>query len=95
MTFDLAAAAGAFGDELQQLLDAVLAYEESTDPELRQVTVTASRFVFAVELGTAKAKEAKTISLLHQGNKEAYSGRHYRSCETPAELQRSTVDQDR
>ncbi|MBV9141925.1 MAG: DegT/DnrJ/EryC1/StrS aminotransferase family protein [Pseudonocardiales bacterium] len=26
---------------------------------------------------------------------EAYSGRHYRSCETPAELQRSAVDQDR
>ena len=26
---------------------------------------------------------------------EAYSGRRYRSCETPAELQRSAVDQDR
>ncbi|MBV9140169.1 MAG: ISL3 family transposase [Pseudonocardiales bacterium] len=28
-------------------------------------------------------------------NIEAYSGRRYRSCETPAELQRSAVDQDR
>jgi hypothetical protein len=26
---------------------------------------------------------------------EAYSGRRYRSCETPAELQRSAIDQDR
>jgi hypothetical protein len=71
VTFDLAAAAGEFGEELQQLLDAVLPYEDGTDPELRQVTVTASRLAFAVELGTAKAKEAKTISLLHQGNKVA------------------------
>jgi hypothetical protein len=27
--------------------------------------------------------------------KEAYSGQHYRSCETHLELQRSDVDQDR
>ncbi|MBV9162449.1 MAG: hypothetical protein JO281_13050 [Pseudonocardiales bacterium] len=71
MTFDLAAAAGEFGEELQQLLDAVLPFEKDADPELRQVTVTASPLAFAVELGAAKAKEAKTISLLHQGNKEA------------------------
>ncbi len=71
MAFDLAAAAGEFGEELQQLLDAVLPYEEGVDPELRQVTVTASGLAFAVEIGTAKAKEAKAISLLHKGNKVA------------------------
>ncbi len=71
MTFDLAAAAGEFGDELQQLLDAVLPYEEGADPELRQVTVTAYRLAFAVELGTAKAKEARAIPLLRQGRKVA------------------------
>ena len=71
MTFDLAGAAGEFGEELQQLLDAVLPYEQGADPELRQVTVTASRFAFAVELGTAKAGEAKTLPLLHQGRRVA------------------------
>ncbi len=71
MTLDLAAAAGEFGEELQQLLDAVLPYEEGADPELRQVTVTASHYAFAVELGTAKAKEAKAIPLLSQGRKIA------------------------
>jgi hypothetical protein len=71
VTFDLAGAAGEFGEELQQLLDAVLPYERGADPELRQVTVTASRLAFAVELGTAKAREAQTIPLLHQGRKVA------------------------
>jgi hypothetical protein len=71
VTFDLADAAGEFGEELQQLLDAVLPYEQGADPELRQVTVTASRLAFAVELGTAKAGEAKTIPLLHQGRRVA------------------------
>lgn len=67
----MAAAAGEFGEELQQLLDAVLPYETGTDPELRQVTVTASRLAFAVEVGTAKAQEAQTIPLLNQGRKVA------------------------
>ncbi|MGH3821780.1 MAG: hypothetical protein ACRDRA_02880 [Pseudonocardiaceae bacterium] len=71
MTFDLAAEAGKFGEELQQLLDAVLPYEQGTDPELRQVTVTASRLTFAIEIGTAKAKEAKTIPLLSNGRRVA------------------------
>jgi hypothetical protein len=71
VTFDLASAAGEFGEELQRLLDAVLPYEEGTDPELRQVTVTASRFAFAIEIGTAKAKEAKTIPLLRHGRRVA------------------------
>ncbi|MGB9045924.1 MAG: hypothetical protein WCC47_00640 [Pseudonocardiaceae bacterium] len=71
MTFDLAGAAGEFGGELQQLLDAVLPYEEGADPQLRQVTVTASRLAFAVELGTAKAKKATSIPLLSQGRKVA------------------------
>jgi hypothetical protein len=71
VTFDLAAEAGKFGEELQQLLDAVLPYEQGTDPELRQVTVTASRLAFAIELGTAKAKEAQTIPLLRNGRRVA------------------------
>lgn len=71
MTFDLAAEAGKFGDELQQLLDAVLPYEQGTDPQLRQVTVTASRLAFAIEIGTATAKEAKTIPLLKHGRRVA------------------------
>jgi hypothetical protein len=71
VTFDLAAAAGEFGQELQRLLDAVLPYEEGADPELRQVTTTASGLTFAVELGTAKAKKAQVIALLCQGRKVA------------------------
>jgi hypothetical protein len=71
VTFDLASAAGEFGEELQQLLDAVLPYEEGTDPELRQVTVTASRLAFAIEIGTAKAKEAQTVPLLRGGRRVA------------------------
>lgn len=71
VTFDLAAAAGEFGQELQQLLDAVLPYEEGADPDLRQVTTTASGLAFAVELGTAKGKKAQVIALLRQGRKVA------------------------
>lgn len=56
---------------LQRLLDAVLPYEKGAELALRQVTVTASRFAFAVELGTAKAREAKAIPLLSQGRKVA------------------------
>ncbi|MGH3973991.1 MAG: hypothetical protein ACRDS9_11825 [Pseudonocardiaceae bacterium] len=46
-------------------------YEEGADPELRQVTTTASGLAFAVELGTAKAKNAQVIALLCQGRKVA------------------------
>jgi hypothetical protein len=68
---DLAAEAGRFGEELQQLLDAVLPYEAGQDPSLRQVTVTASRLAFAVELGTTHGRPAATIPLLSGGRKVA------------------------
>lgn len=68
---DLAAAAGEFGKELQKLLDAVLPYESGMDPIRRQVTVTASHLLFAVELGTAGGKRAETIPLLKDGVKVA------------------------
>jgi hypothetical protein len=64
VTFDLAAEAGKFGEELQQLLDAVLPYEQGTDPELRQVTVTASRLAFAIELGTRRRRRPRQFRCL-------------------------------
>jgi len=71
VSFDLAAAAGEFGKELQQLLDAVLPYHQGTDPALRQVTVTASPPAFAVELGTGGGRPAATVPLLSKGHKVA------------------------
>lgn len=71
MSLDLAAAAGAFGAELQQLLDAVLPYQPGVDPLRRQVTVTTSRLAFAIELGTAAGREAETIPLLKNDVKVA------------------------
>lgn len=71
MSFDLAAAAGEFGKELQQLLDAVLPYHQNTDPALRQVTVTAFPPAFAVELGTGGDRPAATVPLLSNGHKVA------------------------
>jgi hypothetical protein len=71
VSLDLAARAGEFGDELQQLLDAVLPYQPGVDPGLRQVTVTDSGRAFAVEIGTAMAGSAQSISLLSQGVKVA------------------------
>ena len=71
MSLDLAARAGEFGQELQQLLDAVLPNQDGVDPDLRQVTVTESGLAFAVEIGTAKAEEPQAIPLLSDGAKVA------------------------
>jgi hypothetical protein len=71
VSLDLEAEAGRFGEELQQLLDAVLPYQVGVDQALRQVTVTASDLAFAVEIGTAVAGEAQTIPLLSGGEKTA------------------------
>jgi hypothetical protein len=71
VSLDLGARAGEFGEELQQLLDAVLPYQDGTDPDLRQVTVTESGLAFAVEIGTAKAGQAQPIPLLSAGAKVA------------------------
>jgi hypothetical protein len=53
VTFDLAVAAGKFGEELQRLLDAVLPYEEGTDPELRVDRHPLLRLDFDREMHTA------------------------------------------
>jgi hypothetical protein len=71
VSLDLAAEAGHFGDELQELLDAVLPYQLGIDPSLRQVTVTASRLAFAVEIGTGGGRPAATVPLLSNGMKTA------------------------
>jgi hypothetical protein len=71
VSLNLAARAGEFGEELQQLLDAVLPYQKDTDPDLRQVTVTESGLAFAVEIGTAKAGEPQAIPLLSAETKVA------------------------
>ena len=71
MGLNLAAEAGTFGEELQQLLDAVLPYQDGVNPAFRQVTTTAYGRAFAIEVGTAAAGKAQTIPLLKGGAKVA------------------------
>lgn len=71
MTLDLEAEAKKFGDELQQLLDAVLPYQAGVDPLRRQVTVTDAGLSFAIEFGTAGGQKAQTVPLLRGGEKVA------------------------
>ena len=86
--------AASYGDAMAHVYDAWSDTRVATERFLlKQIRSIVPPPAAILELGVGTGRMA--VPLVQNGYQEAYSGQHYRSCETHLELQRSDVDQDR